>query len=409
MLTLPATLFFLIFENAFNSLIMLKYTSLIKTLAIAIIFVSFLPQPKAQVSVIKVGSESIDPLSDGLFYSLPHTVVKVDLVVNKTTNIKGPYAEFADKYLGLSQVILTNSTEYSLSEIRLSTYEETDPSEYYFVKVPEKSKAKQQLELSLSQMGTLIGIKGGNEFPDRSKDVKISSTSVELSEMPNPSTFERIDTLIRRISVDTTMIEQRVFKKVTAAKTTEQKAREVADFIMKLDESKFNLINGYQEVNYEKGTMEFMYNQMDKLMNDYLQMFKGIRVVNSETYSYTIIPSSENLDKPVQLCKFSPGKGVLDKNGIAGDIVQVQVEAANSLQQVKSAIQERSGRGKPDKGLYYRLPEKAVIKVLIGGQPRVESSFTICQLGVVTFLPAGSTGKIELYPGTGSLKHIKLQ
>lgn len=378
------------------------------SLAVSIIFISFSMPAFAQVNVVKVSGGAINPLNDGLFYSLPRTVIKVDIVVNKITNVKGPYAEFADKYLGLSQVILNNSTEYSLSEVRLSTYEEPDPSEYYFVQMPEKSKSKEAVQLTLSQMGTLVGIRGGDEAEDRGKGVKIAGSAVEMKEVPNPNTVERIDTLIRRISVDTTMIEQRVFKKVTAAKTPDQKAKEAADFIMKLDESKFNLINGYQEVNYEKGTMEFMYNQMEKLMNDYLQMFKGIRVVNTESYSFTVTITPESIGKPVALCRFSPGKGILDKNGNSGDLMQVQVEPVNSLQQVKGAANDRN-KAEKAKGLFYRIPEKADVTVSIGGQPRVDGRFTISQLGVVTFLPAAASGNIELYPGTGSVKHITLR
>ncbi|HPT15420.1 MAG TPA: DUF4831 family protein, partial [Bacteroidales bacterium] len=66
-------------------------------------------------------------------------------------------------------------------------------------------------------------------------------------------------------------------------------------------------------------------------------------------------------------------------------------------------------KGEKAKGLYYRIPEKADVTVTIGGQPRVDGSFTVSQLGTVTFLPAGTSGNIELYPGTGSVKHITLR
>jgi len=378
-------------------------------LPVFLVWLFAIAKVNGQVDVLKVGSQTIDPESEGVFYSLPRTVVHIDLVVNKITNVKGPYAEFADKYLGLSQVISTNSVEYALSEIRISTSEEADPDEYYFVKLPEKSKSKQSLQLSLSQMGTLTGIKGTHEITAGGKEVKITKSSVELAELPSPNTFERIDTLVRRISVDTTMIEQRVFKKVTAAKTTDQKAKEAADFIMKLDESKFNLINGYQEVNYEKGTMEFMYNQMEKLMNDYLQMFKGITVVNSETYSYSFVPSAESIDNPVQLCRFSPGKGIMDRNSLGGDIIQAAITPTASLQEIGAEVKQRNGRDNSlARGLYYRLPEKVDISVLVGGKTSVSGSFNINQLGVVTFLPSGSAGNIEFYPATGSVKSISL-
>ena len=85
---------------------------------------------QAQINVSKVGTSVIPAESNGLFYSLPQTVIQVDVVVNKIQKVKGPFAEFADQMLGLSQVTTVNSTEYELKDIRLTSYNEPDPTEY---------------------------------------------------------------------------------------------------------------------------------------------------------------------------------------------------------------------------------------------------------------------------------------
>jgi hypothetical protein len=294
--------------------------------------------------------------------------------------------------------------------MQLSTFNEPDPSEYYFVRNTGKLKNRKPLELYLSERGALIGLseslKPGNDQP---QDKEISSTLFRIPEVAAPSVVERIDTVVRRISVDTSMIEQRVFKKISAAKTPEQKAKEAADFILKLDESMFNLINGYQEVSYEKGTMEYMYSQMEKLRNDYMQLFKGVTGITTETYSFTYLPQKGEDNQVVTLCRFSSGKGISDKSSATGDLVQLIVKNLNTLDRLKPLIEKRNEYSDNFKGLYYCIPEAAQVSVKVGGQVKIESQAVIDQLGLVTYLPSSSLSEIELYHTTGGLKHVILR
>jgi hypothetical protein len=361
-----------------------------------------------QINVLKVGHDLIEPATDGFFYSLPRTGVRVDIEVKKTQKIKGPYSEFADKYLGLSQVVNLNSTEFEISAIQLSIVNSPDPEEYYFVKSTGSKKDRQSLEIFLSENGALIGVEGNGRKISNDSDLKtMSSSRLSVAEISNPTMFERVDTVIRRISVDTTTIEQKVFKKISSAKTPEQKAKEAADFILKLDESMFNLINGYQEVSYEKGTMEYMYSQMDKLKNDYLQLFKGVTGVSRERFSFTYFPTKENEPMAVTLCRFSLSKGIIEKSLNSGDQIQLEIQSLDRLKGIRNFIAQRNSNVSKEKGIYYRIPEDALISIKIGGQVRLESQFPINQMGVVTFLPSTSTNNLELYNNTGGLKHVK--
>jgi len=360
-----------------------------------------------QLDVRKVDAGSAFPSSEGFFYSLPRTGFRVDIQVKRIQKLKGPYSEFADKYLGLSQVINVNSTEYELAAIQLSEFTEPDPEEYYFVQMTGKSKDRQEMELFLSNQGGLIGISAANEGTEGRKKGDFESRSdVKIPEISNPSQFERVDTVIKRISVDTTTIEQKVFRKISAAKTTEQKAKEAADFILKLDESMFNLINGYQEVSYEKGTMEYMYTQMDNLKKEYLQLFKGVTGEELETYSFTVYPDKTILENPVTLCKFSMSKGVTDITSSSGDLVLLELVSQDALRNIRRAVENRNNQHKDLKGVYYRIPEEALVTIKVGGRSVVESKFPVCQLGVVTFLPNTSFRNLELDNNTGGLRHV---
>jgi hypothetical protein len=364
---------------------------------------------KAQINVSKVGTSNIPVESDGLFYALPQTVIQVDIIVNKIQKVKGPFAEYADQMLGLSQVTTVNSTEYELRDIRLTSYNEPDPSEYYFIQMPEKQKDRKAIELFLSDDGVISGVGSLSQANTNKKQqsIDLSTSRIDMPEVTNPSVFERMDTVVKRISLDSTIIEQKFFRKTSAAKSTEQKAREASEFILKLDESMYNLINGYQEVNYEKGTMEFMYNQMNSMKKDYLELFKGVNNTSDETFTFYFLVDKSN---PAEtLCRFSISKGILPKNSTSGDFVQIQATSLNKTNALKPEIEKLNSSQRSTHGLYYRIPDKADVVVRVGGQVKLETRFLVNQFGIVTFLPASSLRNIGIDNNTGTLRRVVLE
>jgi len=382
---------------------------MIKQVFLAVLFFFFIAGISAQINVSKVSPAGIPATSEGLFYALPLTVIQVDIIVNKVQNVKGPYAEFADQLLGLSQVISDNSIDYELKDIRLSTYTEPDPSEYYFIQKPGKQKDNKYIELFLSDEGIISGISALNE-PEKARKQQsfdISSSRVDLPEVANPSVFERMDTVIKRISLDSAIIEQKFFRKTSAAKSLEQKAREAAEFILKLDENMYNLINGYQEVNYEKGTMEFMYNQMNSMKQGYIELFKGVSQKSSVTYTFYFVPGKDNIEDT--LCRFSATKGILPKKASGGELLLIQAQTTNNTKVLKPETEKMKTSPTELHGVFYRIPDKANVVFMVGGQKKLESQFLINQLGVVTFLPATSIRNISIDDNTGTLRRVVLE
>jgi hypothetical protein len=382
---------------------------MIKNIFIAALLIFCVTGIKAQINVSKVGTSAIPAESDGLFYSLPLTVIQVDIVVNKIQKVKGPFAEYADQMLGLSQVTSVNSTEYELKDIRLTSYNEPDPSQYYFIQIPAKAKDRKAMELFLSNEGVIsgIGTSSQDKITKKQRSEDLSPTRIDIPEITNPSVFERTDTVIKRISLDSTIIEQKFFRKTSAAKSVEQKAREVSEFILKLDESMFNLINGYQEVNYEKGTMEFMYNQMNSMKQDYLELFKGVTSTSEETYTFYYIADKSNQGET--LCRFSISNGILPKTATSGDFIQINANSINKTKALKAETDKLNSGQHSSRGLYYRIPDKANITINVGGQTKLETQIVINQFGIVTFLPATSIQNISIDNNTGTLRQVVLE
>lgn len=364
----------------------------------------------AQINVQKVDENIKISTTDGIFYSLPRTCLRIDLKVNKTEKIKGPYAEYAEKLLGLSQVTMSNSQEYDLESIAVSSFQEPDPDEFYFIQFKnEKSKERRQFEIFLSQSGVISSVNATNPVLKNKWETSLNVQDVSVPEIVSQNTYEKTDTVIRKISVDTSTFEQKLLRKISATKTPEQKAKEAADFILKLDESMYNLINGYQEVNYEKGTMEFMYKEMENLRNDYLQLFKGYSRKTVQEYSIVVIPVNKQGEYKQLAGKFSGQSGFSENEKAGGEPLVLKISSLETTSALTPVLKKMHDEPRPEKGLYYRIPEIAGIKIDLGNKTLFESRISINQFGKVAFLPASSFNNLEFFNATGGLKHIILQ
>lgn len=73
--------------------------------------------------------------------------------VVKTESFKGPYADYAFKLLGLSDLITENSISYEIENVELSTFSEVDPEQFYFIEIDEKVKDSRSLLVTMSEKG----------------------------------------------------------------------------------------------------------------------------------------------------------------------------------------------------------------------------------------------------------------
>lgn len=87
-------------------------------------------QVKATKGVV-VGS------SNSVVYALPRTTLKVIVVVEKESIRKGPYARYAQKYLGV-MAPLADKDIYTIVGGKIGYAQEADPNEVYTLEIPTK-------------------------------------------------------------------------------------------------------------------------------------------------------------------------------------------------------------------------------------------------------------------------------
>jgi hypothetical protein len=372
-----------------------------------------------QINVVRIDDTAFPTTGEGIFYSLPRTVIKIEVTIERTENYKGPYADFALRYLGLKNIISLNTVDFRISGVNITTYPEPDPEQYYFIELGEKlSKNEKSGLLNLSNSGVILGTL--LDVPDtvsemlrmmKSEEALASDDKDVFGELfrysADISVFEKIDTIIRKINIDTLTIERQVLKRTMVEKSPEQKAREAADFISKIKENRFNLISGFQEVNYNKETLEYMDIQLKNLEKEYLKLFTGVSVRRTLHYTFKYIPVSNQINTEIPIFKFSKAKGIIDLDESPGKITTIRVQRVGNTNSLSGYLSKATKEAKTH-GFYYRIPELARVTLKLDDNTQEESQCLISQLGVVTYLPAAKW-KVQFHKETGGIRSLMIE
>ena len=367
-----------------------------------------------QVVPANEGKNSVE--KTGFYYYLPRTEIVVDLSIEKSDKIKGPFSAYAPKYLGISNVISENTTQYEIVDIKISAVEEPDPEKIYFVSLPKKSKELVQ-KFKLSPKGVMEGLNIANDSVLVFSEKNNTNASIEEDYTAyDPSKYfatkniiEKTDTTYEKIILDTMTITKQILTKNLVEKSMEAKAKDVSDYLAMIAENKMNLISGYQEIGYSRESLDLMIKELDQLRDDYMALFIGHENKQKLHYRFKFMPESSAKNTRIFLFNFSKQKGVnTDIQDSASQAKAYYLELMPSLTVTRIDpwlnVQQQETK---HRGLYYNLPEQTKIMVVDDndGSVAFETIVFISQFGKVAFLPLW-VHKMELYPN-GALKQLE--
>lgn len=363
----------------------------------------------AQISVYPVDGTRSFADREGIFYALPRSVIKIDLKVKKYEKYKGPYAEYAKKFLDIENVIQSDRNEFEIVNATLSSVTEPDPDHYYFIDLTDR-KDKNMLMLNLTELGLLQGYNSKitpsslEEAHERYQNETVVHNNL-FKYSTSSALYETTDTTIRKITMDTITVTKMYFEKIWLEKSDEKKAADAAKMIEEIRANKYNLLTGYQEVPYDGVSMAYMHKELQKLEDEYLSLFTGVIVEKDLEYSYTVLPVPGEENNMLPAFTFSERNGVHHATSPLGEIIYLNIEPLGLLHQVSEPLNMRESDTEEGKGLYYRIPEKAHVILEINNDLRLETDFLIPQFGVVTFLPPNvSIGGFD--PETGNVSDV---
>lgn len=344
-------------------------------------------------------SSSTD-ISNGMVYNLPKTSVQIGFDVETKTKTKGMYSEYANALLGLTEINTANDVAYDIKNGYIHTAPISDEHQFYLVSFKNGfCKQKQLRDILVSKENYLLSINGSGKADSSQVPVPLASPFAQQpSYVGNTwiekNTKERIDTISEFIQMDTLRVEKKVVKKTYEEKSAAQKAKEAADFLLKVKQDQYQLLNGYAEVNYSAQTLSYMIDELKKLEKEYLALFIGEERIETTHHTYYYVPSDtiENNDIPL----FS----YLGKNQEDTLVVALHIKKLPSL----------SGNTSPEvfakqKGIVYRIPAYALVSITNDRATLTEKKVFINQFGRLNKWKWNRQA-IELNPTTGNMERV---
>lgn len=373
----------------------------------------FLTSCKTNYNVVKVDLNSKPSTKDGFYYNLPKNILKISIEIEKQEKIKGPYSDYAKQYFGLTNVITQNSLSYSVKNVSVETIPEIDSSQIYFVETNNSD-----LKLSFNEMGMLTDI-NCKEIKDL-KTSSITESNINQTDQSNNypilfrkfadlNMYEKIDTIYKKVKLDTSFIIEKTFKTSLVEKPTDLKVKEIVDYLSKIKEAKFNIITGDVDAT-DKKNLEFMYNELQSQEEQYLKLFSGITINQSNLYVFYNIPEKDTnyLITKADVCKFSALKGINPEvEGPDVENIFIQIDYRNNLSNLYKYNALKNKKTKVKHGFFYRIPAFANVSVFKENVLLYSAQKAIAQSGLVLPLPQKNVS-IKFDDKTGSVILMKI-
>lgn len=316
-----------------------------------------------------------------LSYSLPSTVISLEVEALQEKFYAGPYAKYAEKYLGI-KVRQKDEVTYQLVQINMTPYVEADQSERYMLAI-EKGNVDASF-LKLSSMGLVSfadAVAGGEtkwRFPARtSGDFSDKGVSSNLtSEATVLYKNDRKESEYNKVSVQQNMI---------VAKSPEKKASETADMILNLRKQRLQIVTGDTDATYSGEAMAAAIEELTRLEKEYMTLFIGYSERQRQTMNFDVIPDPSRESQRYVAFRLSDASGLVPADNISGRPIVIEF-IPGEFQQLPEPV-EQDPKKTPAVLAYYRIPAVCTVKISDGVNLLLQSRLPVYQLGQESSLP----------------------
>ena len=343
-------------------------------------------------------------------YALPKTVIHADVIAQKTIMKRGPFAQFAEKYLGISNVILSDDTKWKVQSVSISSGAEVDSKHFY--KVISSENYEPSL-IALTPEGLIRGFNLPSTRQNKEEVMFVQDKEINL-EMEygkfsiDPILKFKTDTIFKVVETDTAFLKVPVLEKQAMKKTLEEKAAEAAHQIFKLRKRRFKILTANYEVLPPDGkAYEVLVKELAKLEAEYVAMFVGKKVSITKAYQFTYSPRVGVNNGT--LFRMS-AKGPIGANENGGYPVSISFQNLGTTKELVITPVKDVAK---DKQIAYRIPGRAEVSVSNGSEEFCKTRMNIAQFGKIAFIPAdvllNENYSVEFYPELGMIKNINKQ
>ncbi len=291
-------------------------------------------------------------------YTLPSTVMNLEVTAVKESYFAGPYARYAHQYLGID-VTLADYCVTTITEIKAYSSLVADMNATY--SIPSwRSRSK---FLALTSQG-LVAFEDKGEAKDSkwsvvpgkelSGDVMYSAPDPDSDLLPTPIPWE-----------------------VAPDKPIELLAKDAADIILSARRERYNISIGNTDATYSGEALAAALEELKKLEEEYLPLFTGTKTVEVQHSTFSICPSSSRKEQHYPAFAISDTEGLI-ASGTETDTIYY-LDFTVVLQSSPGIIPASPSNGKTL--IHYRVPAICDIKLTGGHQILFTTQLPVYQLG----------------------------
>jgi len=304
--------------------------------------------------------------AQGVTYALPQTSLSIDVEAVKESFYAGPYARYAQKYLGV-EVRLADQTTYTLSSVKITPYIEADQRVRYSLNLPKGKGATELLQLSAQGLVSVSDGSFGEEsswrFTGKAEgDFSLKGVSPNLTSEPA--------TLYQNVRQESAFSRIAVQQDMVVEKSAEAKAAEAAEMIFKLRKVRVQIVTGDTDASYSGAAMASALEELSRLEQEYMTLFVGYSEFQTQKQRFDIVPRGDEL--------VSVAFRISDTDGLVG------AEALGGKPYVLEIVPQpvlSNGGEKVKNGIIYRIPAICTVKLTDGVNVLLQSRIPIYQLG----------------------------
>ena len=343
-----------------------------------------------QYKVYSVKDAPVFPINGGAVYSLPKTLLRVDVTLQRRDLSGAIYKDYAADYLGVTDV----DSLYHIADIDVTAVNVADVDNSYYVRIRRGGG----VTIDSRHLLVAVGMQGENA--SLSHDAVTPSVPVGTSQpRAEYNLYDRMDTFYTRNDTPGNPSLVTTRKDV---KSLARRASDEAERIEALQTKKQELIGGEYAGSYSTDAIQYLYSQLTAQEQQSVKLFCG--TMKSEKISFYIDP---RFDKKGMMNDtvvwFSPTMGFVG-DSLSDDATPLVcvAESMNTLRTVKRFVKYhisgmsgngssgRTGaaaeRSRERKCFRYRIPEKVSVSVLTPDD-QVKRTLQVSQLGAVVPLP----------------------
>lgn len=315
-----------------------------------------------------------------IIYSLPVTTVMLEVTAECESFVAGPYAAYAEKYLGI-QARTESADTYTIKAVKMYPAVEADPSLKVAVNLGSSKNASANF-LNFCTQGLIMASDAGSGKPFEWRFPSKAGNDIFAGAGVSQNLDSRTTTLYKTVRTAGGLEKVPVQQSQIVEKSAEKKAEQTASLIFKLRQTRIDIITGNTDATYSGEAMGAAIKEIDRLEKEYLSLFLGKSVKDVQRVLFDVTPKAGERQMYIAF-RISDSQGLQPSSNMSGRPIVLELIPEGNVAAGGMAV-ESAAKGR----IYYREPVVVTARLLDGQKELLQTRFPVYQFGPVQSFPA---------------------